>query len=163
MKLIILRGLPGTGKTIIAKILKKIFFNSEIISIDKLKIQALKSKYSFLKANKIGFEKSMQELSKLSKTKEVIILEEIICNKKFYHELNNFIKDMECELYWFRITRKLNHLLAVESKRKRKIKNTKKDFLNLKKEIEMIEIKSEHKIKNDDLGKTIKEILDILI
>ena len=163
MKVIFVRGLPGTGKTIIAKILKEVFFNSEIISVDKLKIQALKSKFTFSEANKIAFEKAMKKLYKLSKTKEVIIFEEMICNKEFYQELNNFIKGTRCNSYWFRITRKLNHLLIVESKRKRKIKNTEKDFSDLKKEIEMIKIKGEHKIKNDNLGKTIKDILEIIV
>ncbi len=163
MKIIFIRGLPGTGKTIIAKILKEIFLNSEVVSVDKLKIQALKKNFTFAEANKLAFEKAIKKLYDLSKTKEIIIFEEMICNRELYGELRNFIRNIGCKVYWFRITRKLNQLLVEESKRKRGIKNTEKDFSDLKKEIETIRIKGEHKIKNDDLGKTIKKILDIVI
>ena len=51
----------------------------------------------------------------------------------------------------------------METTRKRKIKNSKEDFIELKEEIESYKIKNEYLIKNDDLALTIKKILEIVI
>jgi len=59
----------------------------------------------------------------------------------------------------FRIKRPLQELLTLEAKRKRKIKNTKEDFDNLKREADKIKIKNEIIIENKDINETIKQIL----
>lgn len=163
MKIIFIRGLPGTGKTIVSEILGKIFSDSEIICVDKFKLQEMKKGKNFEKAQELAYKKALKKLDLLyKKGKEYIILEEIICDKDFYNNLNNFVNKTNLVAYWFRLGRPLNKLLEIESSRKRKIKNDKNDFLRLKKEVEFCKIENEYWIKNDDLSLTIKRILDLI-
>ena len=77
MKIIFIRGLPGTGKTIVAEILKKIF-DSEIICVDKFKLQAMKKRKGFEKSNEIAHEKTLKKLQSLyEKNKRCVIVEEL--------------------------------------------------------------------------------------
>lgn len=162
MNLILIRGVPGTGKTIVSEILGKIFFDSEIICADKFKIQAMKEN-SFKEAQKIAYAKTLEKLHILyEQNKRDVILEELICDKNFYESLRNFITKTNSKAYWFRLLRPLDKLLELESNRNRKVKNNKEDFDNLKKEIELIKIPNEVLIKNDNLALTIKRILDVI-
>ena len=162
MKFIIIRGLPGTGKTIVSKILGKIFLNSEVICVDKLKIQAMKKGYNFEKPQKIAYKQTLKRLYSIYDKKNYIIIEELICDKDFYNELRDFVDKTKSEDYWLRLLRPLEKLLEVEAGRKRKIKNSKEDFDKLREDIESCKIESEHWIKNDDLALSIKKILDII-
>ncbi len=162
MKIIIIRGLPGTGKTIVSKILGKIFFNSEVICVDKLKIQAMKKGYNFEKSQKIAYKQTLKRLYSIYDKKNYIIIEELICDKDFYNELRDFVDKTKSEDYWFRLLRPLEKLLEVEAGRKRKIKNSKEDLDKLREDIENCKIEDEHWVKNDDLALGIKKILDIV-
>jgi len=162
MKLVIIRGVPGTGKTIVSEILGKMFFDSEIICVDKFKLQAMKEN-SFEEAQKIAYEKTLEKLHILyEQNKRDVVLEELVCDKDFYEELRNFIIKTNSSVNWFRLLRPLDKLLEIESDRKRKIKNSKEDFDNLKKNIESIKIPNEIWIKNNDLALTVKRILDVV-
>lgn len=161
MKVIFIRGLPGTGKTIVAKILKQIFLDAEIISVDKFKLQAVKRGKNFEESKKVAYEKTLEKLNSLNK--EYIIVEELICDENFYLELNDFVNKTKSRTYWFRLLRPLSKLLEIEANRKRKIKNNKEDFDKLKKDIESCKIENEYWIKNDNLGLSIKKILDIVL
>jgi len=160
MKIIFIRGLPGTGKTVIAEILKKIFIDSEIICVDKFKIQAIKKEKNFEKSLEISHKKTLEKLNLLNK--EYVIVEELICDKDFYNDLNNFVNKTKSHAYWFRLLRPLEKLLEVEKGRKRKIKNNKEDFDKLKRDIKSCKIENEHLIKNNNLALTIEKILDII-
>jgi len=160
MKLIFIRGLPGTGKTIIAKILKQIFLNAEIICVDKFKLQAMKKGNSFEESQKIAHKKTLEKLNSINK--EYIIVEELICDRDFYNELKDFVDRTKSRAYWFRLMRPLDKLLEVEKSRKRKIKNSKEDFDKLKEDIESCKIENEYLIKNDNLALTIRKILEFI-
>lgn len=164
MKTIFIRGIPGTGKTIVSEILEKIFPNSEIICVDDFKLKAMKDGKSFEESQKIAYEQTLKELHLFHKqNKNDVILEEIICEKDFLDKLNWFLYETQTKAYWFRLMRKVKELLKVESNRNRQIKNTQEDLFKLKQEIESLKIENEYLIKNDNLALTIKKILEIVI
>ncbi len=163
MKIIFIRGVPGTGKTTIAKILGKIIPNSQVIYVDEFKIKEMKKGRSFEESQKIAYEKTFKRLHLLHKQKKnYIILEELICEKDFLNGLIEFLNKTKSYSYWFRLLRPLDKLLKIESYRTRKLKNTKGDLFKLKQDIESLKIKNEYLIKNDNLALTIKKILNVV-
>jgi len=163
MKLIIIRGLPGTGKTAVSELLKRNLPNSEIINADDFKLESMQDGKTFENAKKTAYEKSLKNLYEFySSGKDYVILEELICEKEFLNKLLSFLAQTNSVSYWFRLMRKLRYLLEVESMRKRKIKNSLADFNKLKKDLDSLKIKDEHIIKNDDLNMTVKKILKII-
>lgn len=163
MKIIFIRGVPGVGKTTVAKILGEILPNSHVIHTDEFKIKAMKKGKSFEESKKIAYEKTLDKLYFLSSQDFVYItLEEIICDKNFLECLIEFLNKTKSHSYWFRLMRPLNKLLEIESNRERKVKNTQEDLFKLKQDIESLKIRNEHWIKNDNLALTIKKILEIV-
>jgi len=168
MRIIILRGLPGTGKTIVSEILGKILDNFEIICVDKFKV--MKKGVIFEEGEEIdkkieerSYRKTLEKLNSFyEQNKKEIILEGLIINNDFYNELRNFVNKTNSHAYWFRLLRPLEKLLEIEAGRKRRIKNSKEDFDRLREDIEDCKIENEHWIKNDDLALSIKKILDII-
>lgn len=160
MKIIFIRGLPGTGKTTVAEMLKKELYNSEVINVDNFKLEALKKGKNFENAKKRAYEQALKKMNEFYLIKkDYLIIDELICEKEFLKKLHFFLNKTNSDFYWFRILRKLKFLLDVESKRNKKIKNTLKDFNKLKKDIESLKIPGEYLIKNDNLNLTIKKIL----
>jgi len=169
MRVIFIRGLPGTGKTIVSEILGKIFLNSEVICVDKFKLQAMKKGEIFeegeeidKRIEKIAYKKTLGKLNSFyEQNRKDIIIEGVIIDRSFYDELRDFINKTKSKDYWFRLLRPLEKLLEVEAGRKRKIRNSKEDFDKLREDIENCKIENEYWIKNDDLALSIKKILDI--
>ncbi|GBE20143.1 MAG TPA: DUF2075 domain-containing protein [Candidatus Pacearchaeota archaeon] len=163
MKTIIIRGVPGTGKTLIANHIRKILPNSELICVDEFKLKAMEEKKDFQESLKIAYKESIKKLHLINKKhKNYIILEEIINYEYFFRKILKFVNDAKVPSYWFRLMRPLKKLLEVEAITDRPIKNDVNDFDNLKREIESIKIKNEHIIKNDDVMLTVKKILEII-
>jgi len=162
MKLILIRGVPGTGKTKVANILGQIFPNSQVIHVDNFKVKAMQKGKTFKEAQKIAYNHVLNVLE-LSYHNDYIIFEEIVCDKTFWDGISRFYHEYKLDFFGFRLLRKLDELLNVESQRKRKVKNTREDFIKLKQEIESLKVPREYLIKNDNLALTIKKILDILI
>ncbi|MFH1151738.1 MAG: hypothetical protein V1788_01280 [Nanoarchaeota archaeon] len=162
MKLILIRGVPGTGKTKVANILGQILQNSQVIHVDNFKVKAMKKGKTFKEAQEIAYDDVLDKLG-LFQDKKHIILEEIVCDKTFWNRINRFYHESKADFYGFRLLRKIDELLEVESQRKRKVKNTKEDFSKLKQDIESLKVPREHLIKNDNLTLTIKKILDVLL
>ena len=159
MKIIFIRGLPGTGKTTISKLLKE-KLSAEIIYVDNFKLEAISEGASVKDSRKIAYIKTLQILeSYIKKNPKYLILEEIISDLSFFNQLQNFIKNNNLTAYWFRIERPLEELLRVESDRKRKVKNTKKDLTELNKKIGDIKIEKEVIAQNDDINKTVGEVI----
>ena len=161
MKIIFIRGLPGTGKTTIAKQLAR-KFNARYLNIDEFKIKAKTG--DFKKDCLYAYKMTLDSLSLLRKDKNInyIIMEEIFYNKKFVNDLIKFTKDNHFLSYWFQVKRSLRDLLKVESLRKRKIKNIKNDFHYLQKGIDSIKIKDEKVIKNLVISSTVKKIISFV-
>ncbi len=163
MKIIFIRGVPGTGKTIVAKSIKESLPNSEIICVDDFKIKAMKKGTGIDESRKIAYKQTLKKLNLFHKqNKNYIILEELICDRNFLENLIEFLNKTKSHAYWFRLMRPIKKLLEIESNRNRKIKNTQEDLFKLKQDIESLKIKDEYLIKNDDLALTIKKILDIV-
>lgn len=163
MKVIFIRGVPGVGKTTVAKILGQIIPNSQVIHVDEFKIKAMKKGKGVEESRKIAYEKTLEKLYSLSSQDFVYLtLEEIICDKDFLEGLIEFLNKTKSRSHWFRLMRPLNKLLEIELNRKRKIKNTQEDLFKLKQEIESLKIRSEYWIKNDNLALTIKKILNVV-
>ena len=160
MNLVVIRGLPGTGKTTVSKILGSIIPDSHIIHVDEFKIEAMNKGNSFEEAKEISYEKAIESLE--NSKSEYVILEEILCEEVFFRRLLNFCSERNSNLFCLRLMRPLNKLLELESERKRKVKNTKEDFFNLKQDLERIKINGEFWIKNDNLPLVIKGILNLL-
>jgi len=166
MKTIFIRGVPGTGKTLVANILGKILSNSKVIHVDKLKVQAMKklknTQKNIEKSREIAYEQTLKELE-LFQDKNCIILEEVICDKYFLQSLIEFLNKTKSNAYWFRLMRPIKKLLEVESNRKRKVKNTQEDLFKINQDIKSLKIKNEYWIKNDNLALTLKKILNIIV
>jgi len=163
MKVIFIRGLPGTGKTIASEILGKILVNSKVICVDKFKLQAMKKGESFEEGEERAYKKTLEKLNSFyEQNRKEIIIEGVIIDEGFYNELRYFVNKTKSEDYWFRLLRPLEKLLEVEASRKRKIKNSKEDFDKLREDIENCKIEEEHWIKNDDLALSIKKILEVV-
>jgi len=163
MKVIFIRGVPGVGKTVVSKILGKILSNSKIICVDNFNLEEMKRGKSFKKSLEIAHEKTLKELYLLEKGDiDYVILDEIICDRIFFEKLNKFLDETKTPSYWFRLMRPVEKLLEIESKRKRKIKNTQEDLFNLKKDIESCKIENEYRILNGNLALTIKKILNVI-
>lgn len=161
MKLLIIRGVPGTGKTTVAKILGEILPNSKIINVDSFKLKEMNKGKTFEEAKNIAYDESLKILNLLQK-EEYIILEEILCEKEFLNKLQEVCYEKKIKVYYFRLLRRIDKLLITEAQRKRKIKNTQKDLLKIKKDLDKLVIKGEQRIKNNNLALTIKKILDVL-
>lgn len=164
MKLIIIRGAPGTGKTLVSNILEQILPNSKVVHVDEFKVKATRQGKSIEESQKIAYEKTLEKLRELyHQNLTYIILEELIYQRDFLNELQRFLYKTKDKAFWFRLLRPLNKLLEVESKRKREIKNSEEDLSKLKQSIELLEIKGEYRIKNDNLALVIKKILNTIL
>ena len=162
MKLIILRGLPGVGKSVIADKLAEKLNNSTVIHVDDFKVECRKKHkdYNFGDVCKYSYEKTLQKLSSCS-SEEVIIIEEIFDNKDFVNNKIKFCKENNIESYWFHLKRDIKKLLEVENKRKRKIKNTLDDFETLQNNINKVKIANEKTILNNgDIDNSVNAILN---
>lgn len=163
MKLILIRGLPGTGKTSVAEILKKELENSEVINVDNFKLEAMNNGENFESAKKFAYEETLKKLYEFYlMEKDFVIIDEIFCDREFVSKLYSFINKTKSKPYWFRLLRKLKNLLEVEKGRNRKIKNNIEDFKKLKKDIESLKLSNEGLIVNEDLEFTVGEIKSCL-
>ncbi|TRZ78014.1 AAA family ATPase [bacterium] len=158
MKIIFIRGLPGTGKTTIANLLKT-ELSVKVICVDNFKLEAVSNGANVKDSRKIAYKKTLEVLELyIKQDPQYIIVEEIIYNSLFFDQLQTFVKNSNSDAYWFRIERPLEELLKIESGRNRKVKNTRENFMELNEGMDNIKIKKEIFIRNDDIDQTIKEI-----
>ncbi len=149
-KLIILRGLPGCGKTTIAKHLQKTLPDSLHIEVDKLKQKYIKEhKHRIKNSREYAYKETITLLSKINKKVKHVIIDEIGCDKDFIVQLQDTITNKNIQTKWFFIDRPTKELIEIENKRKKWIKNSKQDFKKLKKEILSQKIKNQTTINNN--------------
>ncbi len=160
MRLITLRGLPGCGKSVIAKKLGE-KLNVEVIKGDFFKLEFMKNSSSFKEACSFAYDKIFEKIKELfDKRNKIIIVEELFNDKDLFEKIKVFCLESNIEIVSFYIDRDLEKLLEVENKRERKIKNSKEDFEKLKKEIKEIKIENEVVIDNNGI---IENTVDFII
>lgn len=157
MKLIILRGLPGSGKSELSNRIAKKLKNSKVICVDELKIKFKNKGFSWTDSRKKSYDLTIKKIKTHNKNKiSYLIIEEILCDKIFYKSLKKSSKNKK---YWFLIERNFEDLLKVEEERKREIKNSLRDLKYLDKEIKKIKIPNEIVIDNKEIEKSVNEII----
>ena len=151
MKLIILRGLPGCGKsTIVEELSKKL--GCDVVYGDSFKRDFMNNNINFKNEDIYNYahRKILEELENyFNERKEILIIEELFENKNFVEKLKQFCDKNKIEIKWFFIKRDLEKLLEVEDKRDRKIKNKLEDFKELEKCLDDLNNEGEIKIDNN--------------
>ena len=170
MKLIILRGLPGSGKTELANKLGA-DLGAEILHIDNFKTQIRKDfpdQYSWTEIKAKAYGSALEHLA-MAETRgvPVLVCEELLQDKAFVGRLIDFCQEKGIETSWFRIERSLEKLLELEQtpeRAKRPVHNSREDFENLDREIKEIIIPDEKVIDNNsDLDEAMAEIKNLFI
>lgn len=166
MKLIILRGLPGTGKSTLADKLGK-QAGYEVLHVDAFKLSALSELQGIPKAmalreaRKRAYLETMQNLYFLYGLKKTgVFVEELFCDRAFVQKVTDFARKPDISFYCFRIERTLDDLMKVEAKRQRAVKNSYHDFLNLEADINDSPVDSEIFIENTSIDQASREILE---
>jgi len=161
MKLIILRGLPGCGKSTIAKKLGE-NLNSDVVNGDVFKLESLEKNKSFEEALLYSYKKIFKKIKMFfAEEKEFIIVEELFYDKNLIDKIKDFCEQNNVKIYWFFIGRNIKEILEVEKNRDRKIKNSEGDFEKLKQKLEDVKIKDEVFINNnEEIDKSVKLILE---
>ena len=149
MKLIILRGLPGCGKSTIAEKLSK-KFDSKVIYGDSFKLECLKRNNNFKEACEYSYEKIFEEVKKyFNQKEEILIIEELFFDKDLVEKIKDFCKENNIKIFWFYIQKDLEKLLEIENKRERSKKNTTEDFKNIQKDLDSIKNEGEIIVDNN--------------
>ena len=158
MKLIVIRGNSGSGKTIITDTLAD-KLGAEKIHIDDFKsviLRDLRVKNKPIVLNDICKEAMMEAIALLEKMKSggapLVIMEELFYNEKFTEELNKYCVDNNIDVQWFRIEREMEKIIeAQESSERttRKIRNSKEDIEMMESRIRENVIEGEVVIMND--------------
>lgn len=165
MKLIILRGLPGSGKTELANKLA-VDLGAEVLHIDYLKTQIMKDfpgQFTWPRVKAMAYDKTIEYLTEQKENGvQIIILEELLQRKSFVDRLQNFCREQGIEMAWFRLKRGMDKLIEVENgsaRANRPAHNRPEDFEKIEREIRQAEVVGEIEINNNgSLDETMKEI-----
>ncbi len=169
MKIIVLRGLPGSGKGTVAESLKPLVGAVEVIEADNYKREYRRSNPGtpFLEALDYCYKKTLERLEELSKEgqAETVIVEELFNDGEFVKAVQDFAERNNVPIFWFYVRREMEQLLKVENERKREIKNPREVLEELQKEIEDIRIDGEVTIDNngpmEDLDKEVARVVSL--
>lgn len=169
MNIIIIRGLPGSGKTEIADRLSR-ELKIPVLHIDYLKTQIMKDfpgQYSWNEIRAKAYDQALNYLADLNKKgTESIICEELLADKDFAIELQNFCSNAKIKIYSFKIERNIEKLLELENSPERVARprrNTREDLDELNRKINEIIIPNEIVIENNgEVSETLSEIKILL-
>lgn len=155
MKLIILRGLPGSGKTELSERLAT-ELGASVLHIDDFKTQIRKDfpgQFSWPEVRVKAYDEALRYLSEEEKKgTALIICEELFLDKEFVERLMSFCQENGVEAKWFKIERDLEKLMELEQspvRAKRPVHNSKEDFERLDREIRGILIPEEEVVENN--------------
>lgn len=165
MKLVIMRGLPGTGKSTLADRLGE-RTGYDVIHVDAFKLEAM-NRFRDMpvaaarqESRNQSYDRTMQELYSLYESqKPGVIVEELLCDKTFVERIKDFARKPNIIPYCFRVERPMADLLDVESKRLRGVKNSYQDFMNLQEDMDSNPLDSEMPIENNDIEQALQQIL----
>ena len=160
MKLIIIRGNSGSGKTIITDTLAD-KLGAEKIHIDDFKsviLRDLRVKNKPIVLNDICKEAMMEAIALLEKMKSggapLVIMEELFYNEKFTEELNKYCVDNNVDVQWFRIEREMEKNVEMQESPERvsrEIRNSKEDIEMMESQIRENVIEGERVILNNGI------------
>jgi shikimate kinase len=156
--IIFLRGLPGSGKTTIAKELAE-KLNTELISIDKYKKELMSEKPEANFVKEIVPESYKRALLELKNKKDNLIVEEVFRNKEFVSNIEELCNQENINAIWFKITRTMEDIITTNNERKRGIKNTPEVLEMMNTQLNEIKIKNEIEIKNVSIDESVDTIL----
>ena len=119
--IIFLRGLPGTGKTVISNILAE-RLHCAVMHVDDFKRDFRKQypQADFIKeVVPHSYAKTLEQIGEYA-SKDLIV-EEIFRNEDFVRSLVDFISKNSIKAFWFKIVRDEKLLLEVDAARDRKV------------------------------------------
>ncbi len=152
MKIIALRGLPGSGKSYLAQKMMEQIPGLVVISVDQYKVEFNKNNpgQPFRAALQYSYKQALEKLERLSieNNPPVVVIEELFCDAEFVKSLQAFCEANNVSISWFQIERPMDQLLRVEMDRKRKIKNPPEVMKELETEIKAIRPEGEVIISN---------------
>lgn len=167
MKLIVIRGNGGSGKTVITDMLAD-KLGAEKIHIDDFKAAIrndLRVKNMPIILKEISKEAMDKSLSLLGKMKSdgvhIVIIEELFYNKEFIEDLKKYCIDNSVDVQWFRLEREMEKITEVQesserSNRKFRISNIGMMESRIRENV----IEGELVIRNNDIIEdTIREFL----
>jgi adenylate kinase family enzyme len=156
MKLIILRGLPGCGKTTLANKIGQ-EAGAPVIHGDDFKLEYMRIERDFKKALQYSYDKILENIkSYISNDEKVVVVEELFNDQNLVNNILQVCKEHNIDTHWFRVKRDLDKLLETEAKRDRKIKNTLEDFQKLEQELDSIKIDNETILENNSAIEELK-------
>jgi dephospho-CoA kinase len=158
--ILFIRGLPGSGKTTISKLLAE-RLQWDVIHADEFKKELMKQnpEANFVKEIvPTAYEKTLEKIQEYKSTN--VIVEEALRNKDFVQKLLHFCAENNIKNQWFKILRDKSILLEVNDERKRKVKNT-PELLDMF-EQQMNDIKIEGEIEVDN-NKTTQECFNVIL
>ncbi len=169
MKLIIIRGLPGSGKTELANKLAA-DLGAEVLHIDYLKTQIMKDfpgQFTWPEIRAKAYEATLEYLAQAeAKGIATLVCEELLRDKEFVERLRSFCQEKGVETVWFRVERDLEKLLELEEtleRAKRPRHNSREDLENLGRDIKNIVIPDEKVINNNgELVEALASLKNIL-
>lgn len=164
MKLIILRGLPGSGKTELSNRLAS-ELGAVVVHVDSLKLD-IRQEFPGMSRSEIREKAYGRTIQKLKELKEndvsIVICEELMCDATFVNRLEGFCRDYRVESSWLRIDRSIEKLLELENSQERssrEVRNSEENLEKLDQEIKAIKIPEEVVIDNNgEWTETLTEI-----
>ena len=162
--LILLAGLPGSGKTTIADALAE-RLNWKVVHVDEFKRELMKKdpNANFLK--EIVPASYQEVMRKLIERKESELVVEELCNdRKFVEDVQDFCKKNGIGCRWFKIIRDKETILHinVHNTRERTVVNSPEIIDMLERQLEEIKIDGEVDIYNRTIDQSVDEILSKL-
>ena len=172
MKLIVIRGNSGSGKTVITDMLAD-RLGAEKIHIDDFKSAILRDSRVEKKPvilEDICKEAMREAIALLDKMRSngapLVIIEELFYNREFTEYLKKYSIDNNVDVHWFRIEKEMEKIIELQESSERatrKIRNSKEDIEMMESRIRENVIEGELVIRNNGIIEdTIREFLSSL-
>lgn len=157
---IFIRGLPGVGKTTIARRLTD-ELGWPVKRVDDHKIAYMNEHPDADFIDEVVPHSHEQFLDELQESEhENLITEGLFKDRDLVSSANKICENKSIEPQWFLIERDREKLLEVESNRERKVKNSPEELEAMEEKMNSIDIEGEICIKNDDLDIAVKNIMN---
>jgi len=155
MKLIVIRGPAGCGKTEIANILAD-RLSAAVVHADWLKT-AVRHRHPEIadrhRIRQLAYEGTLRELKRLYQARApVVIVEELLIDPDFVNALRRFGDRLAERPVWFRLKRDLDKLMSTEETPRRQARpqqNSRADLLEMERQLDRLPVPDEIRIDNN--------------